>query len=107
MEIHLLTSQPFDGVNSNSIVVMDNASIHYSDSVTSLISSVGALTVFLLPYSPDLNPIKEAFSSVKSFLRENEQVANTYRDIEEILLTGFASISPVDSSGWYCHSGYH
>ncbi len=41
---HLL---PFDGVNPNSIVVMDNASIHYNERVRSLISSVGALLVFL------------------------------------------------------------
>ena len=75
---HLL---PFDGVNPNSIVVMDNASIHYNERVRSLISSVGALLVFLPPYSPDLNPIEESFSAVKSFLRANEELATSPMDI--------------------------
>lgn len=101
---HLL---PFDGTNPNSIVVMDNASIHYNDRVRRLISSVGALLVFLPPYSPDLNPIEESFSAVKAFLRANETIATTTKDIENILLKGFASISPEDCYGWYCHSGYY
>ncbi len=101
---HLL---PFDGVNPNSIVVMDNASIHYNERVRSLISSVGALLVFLPPYSPDLNPIEESFSAVKSFLRANEELATSPMDIENILLTGFASITSEDCYGWYCLSGYY
>ncbi len=101
---HLL---PFDGVNPNSIVVMDNASIHYNERVRRLISSVGALLVFLPPYSPDLNPIEESFSAVKSFLRANEELASSSKDIEDILLRGFASITSEDCYGWYSHSGYY
>ena len=96
----------FDGVNPNSVVVMDNASIHYNIRVERLISGVGALLVHLPPYSPDLNPIEESFSAVKSFLKANEVIATTTEDIESILLTGFANISSDDCCAWYHHSGY-
>ena len=53
--------QPFNGVNPNSVVVLDNASIHHVSSVVDAIHNTGALVHFLPPYSPDLNPIEEAF----------------------------------------------
>ena len=58
----LVPHQPFDGVNPHSVVVMDNASIHNVDRAVQLIESTGVLVQFLPPYSPDLNPIEEAFS---------------------------------------------
>ena len=55
---------PFDGGdNPCSVVILDNASIHHVEAVTQLISATGALVQFLPPYSPDLNPIEEAFRS--------------------------------------------
>ena len=63
--------------------------------------------MFLPPYSPDLNPIEESFSAVKSFLRANEELASSSKDIEDILLRGFASITSEDCYGWYSHSGYY
>ena len=66
--------QPFDGISSHSIVVMDNCSIHHTQNVVSLIEEVGVIVHFLPPYSTDLNPIEEAFSKAKyniKYLREN------------------------------------
>ena len=62
---------PFDGLSPNSVVVMDNASIHHVDSVVKSILSVGALVRFLPPYSPDINPIEEVFGEVKHYLQAN------------------------------------
>ncbi len=56
---------PFDGQNSRSIVVMDNASIHHLDKVHEIITGVGAKLCFLSPYSPDRMPLEEVFSEVK------------------------------------------
>ena len=56
---------PFDGYNPRSIVIMDNCSIHHIDEVTELIQQTGALVHWLPPYSPDMNPIEEAFSKAK------------------------------------------
>ena len=49
--------QPFNGINPNSVVVLDNCSIHYVEDVVALIHSVGARAL-PPPYSPDLMPIR-------------------------------------------------
>jgi len=51
------------------IVVVDNLKVHYSDRAKAAIEACGAHLWYLPAYSPDLNPIEEAFSKVKSFLR--------------------------------------
>jgi transposase len=76
---------PFNGMNSRSIVVLDNAAIHHTDGVVDLIESTGALVQFLPPYSPDLNPIEEAFSKVKANLKANECLLDIV-DIESFVL---------------------
>ncbi|KAK3741926.1 hypothetical protein QZH41_010680, partial [Actinostola sp. cb2023] len=57
--------QPYNGINPDSVVIMDNACIHHVRRVRRLITQTGARLIFLPPYSPDLNPIEEAFSKVK------------------------------------------
>ena len=58
-----------------------------------LTESVGALMIFLPPYSPDLNPIEETFSSVKSYLKANEAVLQATNDIKQVIYAAFAHIS--------------
>ena len=62
--------QPFDGRSPRSVVVMDNASIHHVQQVTTLIQNTGAILHYLPAYSPDYNPLEESFSKVKAFLRD-------------------------------------
>ena len=64
--------QPFNGSNPQSILIMDNASIHHINEVITLIHQNGSLMWFLPAYSPDLKPTEEAFSKVKAFVRSNE-----------------------------------
>ena len=52
------------------IVVMDNLSVHKSRSVRELIEARGCELWFLPAYSPDLNPIEEAFSKAKGMLKK-------------------------------------
>ena len=56
----------FNGVNPHSIVILDNASIHHVQGIVEMINEVGALVLFLPPYSPDFNPIEEVFSKLKA-----------------------------------------
>ena len=53
---------PFDGINPNSVVIMDNASICHLERVQDLITGIGARLMFLPPYSPDLMPLEEFFA---------------------------------------------
>jgi transposase len=52
-----------------SVLVMDNARIHHGDEILELADRFGVQIEYLPPYSPDLNPIEEAFSQVKAFIR--------------------------------------
>ena len=99
---------PFDGINGRSVVIMDNASIHHTERATALIEEIGAIPIFLPPYSPDIMPIEECFSKVKSFLRANDPLIQILREpeIEDIILAAFASITPDDCYSWVEHCGY-
>ena len=90
---------PYNGINPNSVVIMDNCSIHHVHDVTRLINSDGALVLFLPPYSPDLMPIGLCFSKVKYFLREHKQIAQSIHDIKILILAAFASTTSID-----CHA---
>jgi transposase len=55
------------------IVVMDNLSSHKGPRVREMIEAAGADLLFLPPYSPDFNPIENAFSKLKAHLRKAAQ----------------------------------
>ena len=48
--------------NPHSIIILDNSSIHHVDGIADMIQEVGALVMYLPPYSPCYNPIEELFS---------------------------------------------
>ena len=90
----------------HSIVMLDNCYIHYAEDIVPLMESTGALVIFLPPYSPDLNPIEEAFSSIKSFLKANEvllQDTVTPNVIAEVITAACANIT---DKAWIRDSGY-
>ncbi len=96
---------PFNGFNPHSVVVLDNCSIHHIAEVKTMLEEIGVLVHFLPPYSPDFNPIEEAFSKVKSGLKS--QLDSNSSDVETLLLTSFTSISPEDCRGWIEHPGIY
>ena len=98
--------QPFNGINHNSVVVMDNASIHHMDRIIEMIHSIGALVRFLPPYSPDLNPIEEVFSKVKSFLRANDTVYLSTFSPQTLVSMAFNNVTTEDCIGFATHCGY-
>ena len=98
--------QPFDGSNPKSVVILDNASIHHVDAVVDLITAAGALVRFLPPYSPDLNPIEEVFSQVKSYIKDNEIIYKTTKEPRLIVASAFASITTQDCQNYIRHAGY-
>ena len=56
---------------SRSIIILNNAKIHHSNSIVSLIESVAAMVLYNTPYSSDLNPIKLMFGLYKYSLKCN------------------------------------
>jgi transposase len=86
------------------VVVMDNLGSHKSKAVRQAIRSVGAKLLFLPKYSPDLNPIEQAFAKLKHGLRKAAQrTAETVcKAIGEILDT----FTPSECANYFANSGY-
>lgn len=86
------------------IVIMDNLGSHKSDAVRQAIRKTGARLFFLPPYSPDLNPIEQAFAKLKTLLRKAAErtVDAAWRRIAS-LLTEF---TPTECSNYLANAGY-
>ena len=86
------------------IVVMDNLSAHKSERVRELVESTGCELLYLPPYSPDLNPIEEAFSKIKGILRKAE--ARSREALVEALGRALDAITLQDVRAFFEHCGY-
>src|SRR3712207_9102364 len=60
-------------LRSGQVVVMDNLNAHKGERIKELIEERGCELVYLPPYSPDFNPIEEAFSKIKGLLRKRSE----------------------------------
>ena len=97
----------FDGSSPKSIAVMDNCAVHHVPIVEDLFTNAGVLLLWLPPYSPDLNPIEEAFSSVKAYLKQHHDILHlTSVDPVPIIHTAFHQITKQHCNGWISHLGY-
>ena len=83
---------------------MDNLSIHTSKKVQDLIEARGCRLLFLPAYSPDLSPIEEAFSKVKTVLRGIRP--RTRKDLYEALEYAITTVTANDARSWFRHCGY-
>jgi transposase len=86
------------------IVVLDNLGQHRSHRTRALIEARGAQLWLLPPYSPDLNPIEEAFSKVKALLRT--AAARTHEALATAIWAALRAVTPADASGYFTHAGY-
>ena len=86
------------------VVVMDNLSAHKGERVRQLIEAKGCELIYLPPYSPDFNPIEQAFSKLKSYLRE--ACARTQQTLMEVIGEALSTISASDAEGFFEHCGY-
>ena len=57
-------------LTAGQVVVLDNATFHKSKKTKELIESVGCRVIFLLPYSPDLNPIEKFWANMKKWIKQ-------------------------------------
>lgn len=91
-------------LRAGQVVIADNLTAHRSERVRAAIEAAGARFLLLPAYSPDFNPIEEAFSKVKQFLRRAE--ARSDDDLRAATWAAFATITTADTSGWFTHCGY-
>jgi transposase len=91
-------------LQSGDIVIMDNVATHKVKGVEEAIEAVGATLLYLPQYSPDLNPIEQAFSKFKASLRKAAErtVPSLRRTVRKILGTFTAD----DCANFLVHSGY-
>ncbi len=86
------------------VVVMDNLSSHKGPRVRELIEGRGCQLLYLPPYSPDLNPIEEAFAKLKALLRRAG--ARTREALVEAMGRALDAVTASDARGFFEHRGY-
>jgi transposase len=86
------------------IVVMDNLGAHRPKRVRGLIEEKGCELVYLPAYSPDLNPLEEAFSKIKNLLRKAS--ARSKEALLEAIGAALSAVSAADARGFFEHAGY-
>ena len=83
---------------------MDNLGSHKSKAVRDTIKAVGARLWFLPPYSPDLNPIEQAFAKIKPWMRmaQRRDIEDTWRQVGQIV----ASFNENECANYFKNAGY-
>lgn len=86
------------------LVILDNLSSHKGPRIAELIRAAQADVIYLPPYSPDLNPIENAFSKIKQALRSLglRIMTELWGAIQPVL----DRVTPSDAAGYFRHCGY-
>lgn len=86
------------------VVILDNLALHKQPAVQDAIAAAGATLRFLPPYSPDFNPIEQAFAKLKAFLRAARP--RTYDQVVDLVGTALTLFTPTECRHFIRHSGY-
>jgi transposase len=97
---HVLAPSLLEG----QVVVLDKLVAHRTEKVKDLIEERGADLVFLPSYSPDMNPIEEAFSKIKQLVRKAG--ARMREALVEAIGRALTAVTTEDAAGWFAHAGY-
>jgi transposase len=91
-------------LRASQIVVMDNLGAHRPKRIRELIEQHGCELLYLPAYSPDYNPIEEAFSKIKNFLRN--AAARSKEALIEAIGVALSAVTAEDARGFFEHAGY-
>lgn len=86
------------------VVIMDNLAAHKVAGVRALIEGAGARLLYLPPYSPDFNPIEQAWSKIKQLLRTAK--ARSLETLESAIAEALAAVTAENAAAWFEHCGY-
>jgi transposase len=86
------------------IVIMDNLPAHKSAAVRRAIEAAGAELLLLPPYSPDFNPIENAFAKLKALLRK--AAARTVAALENAIAEAIDTFTTTECANYFTAAGY-
>jgi len=91
-------------LNEDDIVILDNLGSHKGEAVRQAINASGPTLLFLPPYSPDLNPIEQAFSKIKHWMRmaQGRSVEAVYNALADTI----ARFSTQECLNFFKNAGY-
>lgn len=91
-------------LRAKDVVVMDNLSAHRNATVRRMIEAAGCEVVFTPPYSPEFNPIEEAWAKIKDIIRRLE--TRTRDAFDSAVACAIDQVRKTDILGWVTHAGY-
>ena len=83
---------------------MDNLRSHKVEGVREAIEAAGAILRYLPAYSPDLNPIEQAFAKLKAALRKG--AARTVKALWKLIGKPLKTFAPEECANYFRHAGY-
>ena len=86
------------------VVVLDNLAPHKQPEVRAAVEARGARLQFLPPYSPDFNPIEQAFAKLKAFLRAARP--RTFDQVCGLIAAALPRFTPDECANYARHCGY-
>ena len=91
-------------LHQGDVVVMDNLGSHKGAGVRAAIEAVGASLLYLPPYSPDFNPIENAFAKLKAMLRK--AAARTIDALWNVIGRAIETFTPRECANYFAAAGY-
>lgn len=91
-------------LRSRDVVILDNLPAHKGAAVRAAVEATGARLLFLPPYSPDFNPIENAFSKLKSILRK--AAARTVPELWDAIRDALPRFTPNECANYFTAAGY-
>jgi transposase len=91
-------------LRAGDVVVLDNLAVHKQPEVRAAIEAAGARVRFLPPYSPDFNPIEQAFAKLKAFLRAARP--RNFDQVCDLIAAALTLFTSEECANYVRHSGY-
>jgi transposase len=86
------------------IVIMDNLPAHRPTHIRAAIEAAGATLLYLPPYSPDFNPIENAFAKLKALLRK--AAARSIDGLWSAIRDTLPAFTPAECASYFAAAGY-
>jgi transposase len=85
-----------------SVLIMNNAQIHRSESLQQMCNDRAVVLIYLPPYSPDFNPIEQSFNQIKMWMRKNRGYLQDFEEFFDWALEQFNITGNPGSHFWIC-----